>query len=80
MASVMFSTLSRVSIKTNETNDSTQDVFDNFQDMYTVTILDDAPIQAKAAAQQMRLQFSNVGTTTINVIDAPNLLATLQLQ
>ena len=42
MASVMF---------------STQDVFDNFRDMYTVTILDDAPIQAKAAAQQMRLQF-----------------------
>ena len=42
MASVMF---------------STQDVFDNSQDMYTVTVLDDAPIQAKAAAQQMRLQF-----------------------
>ena len=35
----------------------TQDIFDNFQDMYTVTVLDDAPIQAKAAAQQMRLQF-----------------------
>ena len=42
MASVMF---------------STQDVFDNFQDMYTVTVLDDATIQAKAAAQQMRLPF-----------------------
>jgi hypothetical protein len=35
----------------------TQDIFDNFQDMYTVTVLDDAPIQAKAAAQQLRLQF-----------------------
>ena len=35
----------------------TQDIFDNFQDMYTVAVLDDAPIQAKAAAQQLRLQF-----------------------
>jgi hypothetical protein len=42
MASVMF---------------STQDVFDNFQNVYTVTVLDDAPIQAKAAAQQMGLKF-----------------------
>ena len=36
---------------------STQDVFESFENMYTVTSLDNAPMQAKAAAQQMRLQF-----------------------
>ena len=37
----------------------TQTIFDNFDDMYTVTCPDfaNAPIQALASAQQLRLQF-----------------------
>ena len=36
---------------------STQTVFNSLEKMYHLSYLDEAPIQAKAVAQQMRLQF-----------------------